>query len=182
MKATWNGNGGDGDESEGSLVLDFEGAEKEILFLSLTEIQEHYEADFEKLPESLKKYWSGTLSASADPELAEAAEDLKETRLAWRSDRLKALDRWLSTDGALADLASHGLRLESDEIDLFLAILNDRRLILALLHGFDDPVMEVNPASIDDHDRQRALWEVHFLAFVMEHCLQGLQGHEGEEG
>jgi len=180
MKAAWNG-GEESEGGEGALVLDFEGAEKEILFLSLTEIQEHYEADFEKLPQALKKYWSGTLSASADPELAEAAEDLRETRLAWRSDRLKALDRWLASDGVLADPDSHRLRLDPDEIDLFLAILNDRRLTLAILHGFDDPDMEVNPASIEDNDRQRALWEVHFLAFVMEHCLQGLQGQSGEE-
>ena len=167
--------------SDEALVLDFEGAEKELLFLSLTETQDHYEIEFDSLPESLRKYWSGTLTTQPDPELAEAAEDLKETRLAWRSDRLKALDRWLASDGLLADPENHRFRLEPDEIDLFLAILNDRRLLLAAHHGFDDPVMEVNPASIDDKDRQRALWEVHFLAFVMEHCLLGLQGHEGEE-
>jgi len=163
----------------GGLVFSFEGAEKELLVMALLETQEDYSVSYDRLPEPLQKFWAGTLSD--DPALAEAADDLKEARLAWRSDRAQALEQWLNPDGPLAG-PDPLFMLEAEEVDLFLAILNDRRLTLAAYHGFGEGEMEVDLEEISAKEVQRAVWEIHFLALVMEHCLEALREDEaGDE-
>jgi hypothetical protein len=159
----------------GGLVLSFEGAEKELLFMALLETQEDYAVGYDRLPEPLQKFWAGTLSD--DPALAEAADDLKEARLAWRSERATALEQWLTPDGPLAG-TDPLFMIEAEEVDLFLAILNDRRLTLAAYHGFGEGELEVDPQDISAKEIQRAAWEIHFLAHVMEHCLAALRDAE----
>ncbi len=168
------------DPETGELSLDFEGAEKELLLLSLVDAREHYEADVETLPEPLQRFWDGTLSVSGKGELAEAADDLRDARLGWRPERLSALEKWLAPDGGLVG-TPRPFVLEPEEVDLFFCVLNDRRLTMSALHAVDDERMETNPAEVDDKDLQRALWEIHFLAFVMENCLTALED-EGEGG
>lgn len=163
------------DRDGGDLVLEFEGAEKELLLLSLAETRDHYEADVDDLPEPVRRYWEGTLSLSGKAELAEAAGDLRDARLSWRPERLLALERWLSPGSGLA---GGSLILEAEEIDVFFCVLNDRRLTLAALHAIDDGRMEANPADLDEKEVQRAAWEIHFLAFVMESCLMALEDGE----
>jgi hypothetical protein len=167
------------DREDGELTLEFEGAEKELLLLSLVEMREQYETDAGTLPEPVRRYWDGTLSVSAKGELGEAAEDLRDARLGWREERLRAVERWLAPDGGLVDGTPRSFILDEEEIDLFFSVLNDRRLTLAALHGIGDTGMEENPADVQDRNLQRALWEIHFLAFVMENCLQALR--DGEE-
>jgi hypothetical protein len=170
----------DREGDDGELILEFEGAEKELLLLSLVEMREQYELDPEMLPEPLRRYWDGTLSVSAKGELAEASDDLRDARLGWRHERLRAVERWLAPDGGLVDGTPRSFVLDEEEIDLFFCVLNDRRLTLAALHGIDDGRMEENPADVQDRNLQRALWEIHFLAFVMENCLQALRDEEEE--
>lgn len=160
-----------------ALELEFEGTERELLVMSLTELQKQYEVALDELPPALQAYWKGTLSSQPDPTLAEAAEDLKDARLAWRSERLNAVDHWLGLKGSLLDKDNDFFVLEADEIDLFLAVLNDRRLSLAALHDFGDAAMEIHPSAAPA-EAQRALWEVHLLAFIMEHCLQAMEEEE----
>ncbi len=164
----------EGDAETGELVLEFEGAERELLLLALAALKDDYEADYDSLPDVQRRYWDGTLTVSQGPDLAEAAADLKDARLGWRSDRLRALERWLGPESGLAgndDL----FVLPADDIEQFLSVLNDRRLLLAAVHAVNDGKMEENPADVEDKDLQRALWEIHFLAFVMENCLQALR-------
>ncbi|MDE1171985.1 MAG: hypothetical protein PW734_12395 [Verrucomicrobium sp.] len=162
--------------AEGMLALEFENSEKELLILSLVETFNMYEIDPAQLPERLQRYWTGLLSTrqAQDADLEEAASDLRDTRLAWRSDRAKLLEQWLGAEGNLTGEGDDLFTLDDDEIEAFLAILNERRLLLAALNGIGETQMDVNPAALPTREMQRAVWEIHFLAYVMENCLAAL--------
>jgi hypothetical protein len=165
-------------EIEGKLALELEGPEKEALWVSLLALRDHYRAELAELPEPLRRYWVGSISKESltGPEAEEAEELLKETRLAWRSERAELVERWLERTHPVPGTGRSRLVLERDEVDAFLSIINDRRLTLAVEHGIGEEEMNRNPLWVSSRSLQRALWEIHFLAYLQEVLLSFLSG------
>ena len=158
--------------NQNEIVFRFEAAEREILLSSLLELRNHYQTDVSQLPEALQRHWRGTVSrGEEDEEIPGAAEELEAERLGWRPERLALLQTWLAPDSPLQNPAQASLRLSRGEVDEFLSMLNDRRLTLAITQGITEEQMDWNPLTVRSRDLQRALWEIHFLAYLQESCV-----------
>ncbi|MDD4932451.1 MAG: DUF2017 family protein [Methylacidiphilaceae bacterium] len=161
--------------NQNDTVFRFEPAEREILLGSLLELRKHYQTDFSQLSEALQQHWRGTMSREAEgEEIPGAAEELEAERLGWRPERLALLDKWLAPDSPLQNPAQASLTLSQGEVDEFLSMLNDRRLTLAVGQGITEEQMDWNPLTVRSRDLQRALWEIHFLAYLQESCVSSL--------
>ncbi|WP_018291549.1 DUF2017 family protein [Verrucomicrobium sp. 3C] len=157
---------------ENQTVFHFEPAEREILLASFLELRKHYQTEFSQLPEELQQYWRGTMSRGEEDEaILSAAEELEVERLSWRSERLALLDKWLAPDSPLQNPSETSLTLSPGEVDEFLSMLNDRRLTIAVAEGIAEEQMDWDPLSVGSRDLQRALWEIHFLAYLQESCV-----------
>ncbi|CAF0693522.1 DUF2017 family protein [Candidatus Methylacidithermus pantelleriae] len=163
---------------EGKLALELEGPEKEALWVSLLALRDHYRTELAELPEPLQRYWVGSVSRESlqGAEGEEAGELLKETRLSWRSERAELVEQWLQRLRPIPGTGRSGLLLEKEELDIFLSIINDRRLTLAVEHGIGEEEMNRNPLWVSSRALQRALWEIHFLAYLQETLLSFLSG------
>ncbi|HEY8966725.1 MAG TPA: hypothetical protein VIM58_09790 [Candidatus Methylacidiphilales bacterium] len=165
-------------DAAGVLTVAFEKAERKVVEAVLEASREHYAADFDALPEALKKHWRGRLFSgrpSTIPGADAAAEDLAEARLEWRAERLETVGKWLAPGGPFGPKGNGILVLTPDEIDVFFAVLNDRRLSLAALYHVTEDHMAADVEAIRPAELQQVVWEIHLLAFVMESCLQCLQ-------
>ncbi len=155
-----------------AILLRFEPAEREILVSSLLELRKHYETELSQMSEELQRHWRGVLTrGEGAEEIPGAAEELEAERLSWRPERVELLRKWLAPEGSLQNSAQPSLRLSQGEADEFLSMLNDRRLTLALGQGITDEQMEWNPLTVKARDLQKALWEIHFLAYLQESCV-----------
>ena len=166
----------DGD-APGTLTISFESPEMQVMEAVLSAAREQYAADFEELPDILQKYWRGRLFSgrpASIPGADTAADDLADARLAWRSERLEIVEKWLAAGAAFGPKGDGVLVLSPDEIDSFLSILNDRRLSLAALYSISEDLMTADIEAIQPAELQQVVWEIHLLAFVMESCLQCL--------
>ena len=165
-------------DKAGTLNIEFEKPERKVMEAVLEASRQQYAADFDSLPEVLQKHWRGRLFSGRPatiPGADTASDDLAEARLAWRSERLEVVEKWLALGGPFGPKGNGLLTLRPDEIDLFFSILNDRRLSLAALYSINEDLMAADIEAIQPQELQQAVWEVHLLAFVMESCLQCIQ-------
>lgn len=159
---------------EGWIVIVNE-AEGQLLAHCFAKLAAHYEVSIQDLPERLQAYWRGTISRQEGcrkSEWAEAQADLEETRRAWRSQRLEVLKEWLCEYDAQRNEPNWELKLNADRMDLFLSILNDRRLTLAAEWNIGDEEMDSDPCEVKREEVRQALWEIHLLSYFQEQCLE----------
>ncbi|VVM08367.1 hypothetical protein MAMC_02079 [Methylacidimicrobium cyclopophantes] len=157
------------------IVLRLESGEREILLGSLLALRKHYQTELSQLSEALQHHWRGTLTrGDGAEEIPGAAEELEAERLSWRPQRVALLDKWLAQGSPLQSASPASLTLSEGEFDEFLAMLNDRRITLAVAHGVTEEQMEWNPLTVQSRELQKALWEIHFLAFLQESCVSSL--------
>lgn len=163
-------------------ALSFNEAEGLLLAGAFRQLARHYAVNVEELPERLKAYWTGRMSADprVNEQLADEREVLAEERKLWRSERLV----WI--EGRLKDYpAGKPWRFTVDpaELETLLSVLNDRRLTLAVEHAVTEAEMDTDPEEVTDEARRHVLWEIHLLAIFQERCLAALAagGPPGEE-
>lgn len=156
--------------------------EAQLFAGSLHWLAEHYRLRMDELPESLQDHWRGRIGAGRIMDsLPEEQQHLEEERLAWRSERLPLVEKWLS------DYAESGLGkpwvlpLDREQIENLLIIVNDRRLTLAAEHELDETLMEADVETIADIPLRQALWEVHVLAYLQEYCLAAIGAEPNPE-
>lgn len=93
---------------------------------------------------------------------------------AFKSENLLLIDAWLNQ---LAQSASRrtDLALSADQADAFVRILNDHRLRAAAENDIGQDEMDLRDLGAArklDPQRQTALVEIHFLAWLMEELLR----------
>ena len=147
-------------------------AEPEAVFIInvLAQLGRHYQEDVEKLPPALRTYWQGTLASgeSAEAEdLKESQEMLAESRAELRSDRLALVENWIREFEMAESRDPWKVDISSAERDEFVAMLNDRRMLVALQAGVTEHDMEVDPARIPDELRRQAVWEIDMLGYFL---------------
>jgi hypothetical protein len=150
--------------------LTFAEAEGAFIVNVLERLRGHYQEDPEQWAPGLRDFWRGSISAGPEPrsaDLEEAQELLAEGRTELRSERLALADNWIR-DFELADRRQPWqVEISGDERDEFVAMLNDRRLTLALELGISDAEMEGDPARIVDESRRSAVLEIDVLGHFM---------------
>ena len=154
--------------------------EAEALFFVnvLAHLREHYARDLDSMPTAQRTYWEQTRS----PELTGAAGEadapsddesiLGDARAELRSQRLTLAENWVH-DFELADSRDPWVvELSAAERDEFVAMLNDRRLLLALEIGLTDNDMERHQKPLKRNDsRTVAILEIdllgHFIVVML---------------
>jgi hypothetical protein len=140
----------------------------------LAQLAGHYRHDVAQLPPTQRAYWlgkgslpPGTMTPSGtgpEPrELQSAEEILADTRLDIRSERLVLAENWVREFKAAKDRDPWIVEISSAERDEFLAMINDRRLLVALEHGITESDMDADPSQIENEDRRAAIFEIYFL-------------------
>ena len=107
---------------------------------------------------------------------AESADWIKQLQ-AVRSGRLETLQKWLAdlrarTPGAFT------LRVGFEKAETLMTAFNDHRLLLAAQHDIGEGEMDLRTLSALTSlpaEKQSALYEIHFLAYIIEELIHLLQ-------
>ena len=150
--------------------------EPEALFFVnvLARLREHYAQSVADLPPAQRTFWKESHSPELTGPVAEAAAKDEETVLAdaraeLRSQRLVLAENWVQ-DFELADSRDPWtVELADGDRDEFVAMLNDRRLLLALEIGLNEADLARGPETFRANDaRTAALLEIDLLGhFIM---------------
>ena len=146
--------------------LSFSEPEAGFLVNILARLARDYQVDVSTLPPAQRAYWQGTLSAAKKPkdaDLKESQEVLSEARAELRSDRLELAERWIREFEIAETRDPWKVEVTAAERDEFVAMLNDRRLLLALEIGITDEDMATDPSHIANDARRSAILEIDVL-------------------
>jgi hypothetical protein len=157
----------------GQWRLSFEEPEALFIVNTLLHLRRHYGDDLAQLPPGQRAFWQGTVSAATkeDPALEGARDLLAQGRTELRSDRLALVDNWLRDFELAESRAPWRVDLTTAERDEFVAMLNDRRLLLALEIGLTDRELENDPVRVGDETRRASILEIdvlgHFIVIIL---------------
>jgi hypothetical protein len=154
--------------------LSFTAPEAEFLINVLARLGKNYQEDVARMPAALRAYWQGTITRGkiADKEdLKESQEVLAEARVELRAERLALVENWMR-DFELAEKRDPWqVEISSAERDEFIAMLNDRRMLLALEMGITEEDMEAEPNEIPNENRRVSILEIdvlgHFILVML---------------
>jgi hypothetical protein len=158
----------------GQWRLTFNEAEAEFVLSTLAHLGRHYQEDTAKMPPALRAYWQGVISSAPGtptPEIRELQSDLTEARTELRAERLALVESWMREYELAEQRDPWQVELTTAERDEFVAMLNDRRLALALDLGIIEDDMEADLAQIPDDTRRAAILEIdllgHFIILLL---------------
>jgi len=142
--------------------------EPEALFIVgvLARLGRSYHDDLSQLPPALRAYWQGEITSgnvSEEDGLKESQEVLSEARAELRSERLALAENWLREFEIAEERNPWTVEITTAERDEFVAMLNDRRILLALEIGVTDGEMETDLGQIADEARRNAVFEIDIL-------------------
>ena len=153
--------------------LSFSEPEASFIVNVLARLARLYQDDLADLPPAVRAYWQGSISAGKPPkdDLRESQEMLAEARAELRSERLALAEAW-SREYELAEQRDPWeVEITSAERDEFVAMLNDRRMLLALELGITEEDMEADPGQISNEARRASILEIdvlgHFILVVL---------------
>ncbi len=145
--------------------LSFSEAEGAFIINVLARLARHYQEDPAQWTPALRAFWQGTIAhdeANAT-ELHDARELLAESREELRSERLALVENWIRDYELAEERQPWQVEISTAERDEFVAMLNDRRVALALESGISDSDMEAEPGRISDDARRGAILEIDVL-------------------
>lgn len=157
----------------GQWRLSFSEPEADFIINTLARLGKHYQEDVAQMPPALRAYWQGTLTHGAPhtEDLRESQEVLSEARNELRSERLELVENWIR-EYELAEVRDPWkVVLSGAERDEFVAMLNDRRMLLAHELGITEADMEADLSRIANETRRAAVLEIdvlgHFILVML---------------
>ena len=154
--------------------LGFSEPEAGFIINVLAWLGKHYREDVSRMPPALRAYWQGTISRggiAGKEELKESQEVLAEARAELRAERLALVENWLRDFELAEERDPWKVEISSAERDEFVAMLNDRRMILALELGITEEDMEADPGQIPQEGRRVSILEIdvlgHFILVML---------------
>jgi len=155
----------------GQWRLRFNQPEADFLLNVLARMGRHYQEDVSRLPPTLKAYWQGTLTRGANDALKESQDVLAEARTELRSERLALAENWMRDYELAEDHDPWEVDISTAERDEFVAMLNDRRMLLALEAGVSEADMEAELSTITNEARRACILEIdvlgHFILVML---------------
>lgn len=159
---------------QGRWRLSFSEPEAEFLMHIMVKLGRHYREEVGRLSPALRAYWQGKITqgeASAKADLRESQEVLSEARAELRSERLMLVENWIREFELAENHEPWTVEISSAERDEFVAMLNDRRMLLAIEFGISEGDMEMNPGQISEEARRNAIMEIdvlgHFILVML---------------
>lgn len=159
------------EKTDSGWTLEFEKMEAFLLASALNQLLEDYRLSPEDLRKMRRGSYKRVVSSHKEGarQMQEEQELLEDAETMWRAERESILKGWMQSyepgDG-------WALELPGDEIEVFLNVLNDRRLYLATRHQFTVEELDSPPEDMADENVRAALWEIHYLAMFQETCLR----------
>jgi hypothetical protein len=154
--------------------LSFTEPEAGFLINVLARLGKHYQEDVARMPPALRAYWQGTISRGGivgKEDLKESQEVLAEARAELRAERLALVENWLRDFELAEERDPWKVEISSAERDEFVAMLNDRRMLLALELGITEEDMEADPGQIPQEARRMSILEIdvlgHFILVML---------------
>jgi len=154
--------------------LSFTEPEAGFLVNVLARLGKHYQEDVARMPPALRAYWQGTISrggVAGKDDLKESQEVLAEARAELRAERLALVENWMREYELAEERDPWKVEISSAERDEFIAMLNDRRMFLALELGITEEDMEANPSQIPHEARRVSILEIdvlgHFILVML---------------
>jgi hypothetical protein len=159
----------------GQWRLSFIEPESEFVLATLARLGRHYQEDISQMPPALRAYWQGIITAETGnaprAEVRELAADLAEARTELRADRLALVENWMREYELAEERNPWSVELTTAERDEFIAMLNDRRMALALELAVTEEDMEADLAQIPSDARRAAILEIdvlgHFILVML---------------
>jgi len=151
---------------EGRWRLTFAEPEAAFLMNVLARLAKHYREDVNEVSPGLRAFWQNGLSVPVGEQSSgESREVLAESRADLRSERRALAEAWLR-DFELAE-EPWVMEMTTSERDEFVAMLNDRRLVLAVESGVArEPLPPFSKTDLED--RRAAIMEIDVLGhFIM---------------
>jgi hypothetical protein len=151
--------------------LTFPEPEGYFIISVLARLARHYKQDVAELPPSQRAFWQGSLTTKKPKpgsDLAESQDVLSEARAELRSERQALAENWVRDFELAENRNPWTVDITTSERDEFVAMLNDRRLLLGLELGLTEGEMETSLGEITDEQRRAAVLEIDVLGhFIM---------------
>jgi len=153
--------------------LSFDEHEAAFIVTVLARLGRQYQDDPKNMSPALRAFWDGRItkgeatSPKEQEELADAQELLAESRSELRSQRLSLIENWIQEYELAENRNPWQVELTNAERDEFIAMLNDRRLLLAFSIGVTEADMDSDPRQIPEEARRHAIMEIDFLGHFM---------------
>jgi hypothetical protein len=158
----------------GQWCLSFTEPEASFVISVLARLGKSYQEDLSRMPPALRAYWQGTITRGGiarKDDLKESQEVLSEARAELRAERLALVETWMREFELTEERNPWKVELSSAERDEFVAMLNDRRMLLALEIGITEEDMETDPSRIPDDARRATILEIdvlgHFILVML---------------
>jgi hypothetical protein len=146
--------------------LSFSEPEAGFIITILARLGRHYQEDPADMPPALRAYWEGVIAtepAEFSDDLKDSQEMLRESREELRSERLALVENWIRDYELAENRQPWQVEISTAERDEFIAMLNDRRMSLALEIGISGEDMEIDPSHITQDARRSAILEIDVL-------------------
>jgi hypothetical protein len=157
--------------------LNFPEHEAAFIVNILARLGRQYQEDPKHMTPALRAFWDGSITKGEAAnkqelgELADAQQLLSESRTELRSQRLNLVENWIQEYELAENRDPWQVEVTSAERDEFIAMLNDRRLLLAFNIGVTEADMEGDPSHISEEARRHAILEIdvlgHFILVML---------------
>jgi hypothetical protein len=159
-----------------TLILKLTALQSRLLPRIFQTLQQAYHLKPDDIDSKTASTWYGMRGCgSAGMSEPETCEWLKHLH-GFKVGQLTRLEGWLKQLDNPTTIA-HELRIELTEADSFMNVLNDYRLMMAARQDIGETEMEIHsPDEIDKlpPSKRSALFEIHFLAWMLEEMLRVL--------
>jgi hypothetical protein len=158
----------------GQWRLSFNQPETDFVLNTLAQLGRHYHEDIARMSPALRAYWQGIITRSEAPpseEVRELQDDLADARTELRGERLALVENWMREYELSEQRDPWSVEITTEERDEFIAMLNDRRMMLALETGITEDDMEADLGQIANEARRNSILEIdvlgHFILVML---------------
>jgi hypothetical protein len=158
------------------VLLSLDRPEAEFFVRIFCSLIGEYQTEPAQTHEKLADVWYPSLSLQVGNMSNQEIEDWNDQLFELRGERCASLEKWSSFLEAAKKFPVEW-QISIAEAETLLMIFNDYRLATAAKHGLDDSELEHDFESVQDPQKKLALFEVHFLAWIMERVIDELANH-----
>lgn len=161
-----------------AVLLSFNALEGRVLLQVFQHLAAMYRFNPGELDSKISESWYSTHGCESARATPEETREWVEHLHAFKTARLSSIEEW---SRQLAPVAGRRLqiRVPLDDAPAFVATINDHRLMAAVQHDVGEEEMSLRtPIELAalPGERQQALLEIHFLAWIIEEMLREIQG------
>jgi hypothetical protein len=160
--------------TDNNLILELGLLEKQVLLHIFTSVISNYRLKPEEMHPKVAAAWYSTRGCKSAGMTAEETGEWIESLREYKSANLALLEKWVA---AMSEKPADPfiLKLPVEQAHVLLSIINDHRLLAAAESEIGDEEMELHSLNEFEElpaDKQAALYEIHFLAWLMEEILR----------